>query len=55
MVMGDLVNAGDVVSTGADSMAVFVAETSAYLLRENTRLTLESQSAGKHGRIPGNC
>ncbi len=43
--IGDLVNAGDVVSTGEESMAVFVADTSAYLLRENTRLTLESQSA----------
>lgn len=43
--IGDLVDAGDVVSTGADSMAVFVAGTSAYLLRENSRLTLESQSS----------
>jgi hypothetical protein len=39
-VIGTPVNAGDTVTTGADSFAVFVAGLDAFLLRENGRLTL---------------
>ena len=45
---GASVKAGDVITTGADSSAIIVTDMSAYLIRENSRLVLEStQSPGE--------
>jgi hypothetical protein len=42
-VIGTPVNAGDTVTTGADSFVVFVAGLDAFLLRENGRLALSGE------------
>ncbi len=43
--VGSAVKPGDVITTGPDSMAVFVVGKDVYLIRENTRVDLESESA----------
>jgi hypothetical protein len=45
--LGATVNAGDIVSTGAASLAIFVIAKEVYMLRENTRLELVGQSSEK--------
>lgn len=42
---GDIVSAGDLVATGANSMALFVCQTSAYMMREKSRLIVESSGS----------
>ncbi len=42
---GSLVTPGDTVTTGADAMAIFLIGRDVYLVRDNTRLELDSQSA----------
>ena len=42
---GAIVNPGDIVTTGADAMTIFLVGKDVYLLRENTRLELGSESA----------
>lgn len=43
--VGSAVKPGDVITTGPGSMAVFVVGKDVYLIRENTRVDLESESA----------
>ncbi|KPJ75905.1 MAG: hypothetical protein AMJ54_13625 [Deltaproteobacteria bacterium SG8_13] len=42
---GSVVTAGDTVTTGADAMAIFLIGKDVYLVRDNTRLELDSESA----------
>jgi hypothetical protein len=43
--IGSPVKPGDVVTTGPDSMAIFVIGKDVYLIRDNTRIDLQSESA----------
>ncbi len=43
--IGSTVKAGDAISTGPASLAIFVLEKDVYMLRENTRLELGSESS----------
>lgn len=45
VVAGDIVQPGDVVTTGPDSLVVFVLNQSVYLVRDNSRVELGSQSS----------
>lgn len=46
--IGTPVKQGDVVTTGPDSFAIFVVGKSVYLLRDNTRLELDSEISDKY-------
>ncbi len=45
--VGALVQPGDIVTTGPDSMAIFIINSSVYLIRENTRVDLSSETSEK--------
>lgn len=44
---GDIVSTGDIITTGAASMAMFVCGTSAYMMRENSRLIMDSSDTSE--------
>lgn len=45
--IGLLVQSGDIVTTGPDSMVIFIIDKSVYLVRDNTRLEFSLETSGK--------
>ncbi|NJL60191.1 MAG: FecR domain-containing protein, partial [Desulfobacteraceae bacterium] len=52
--LGSIVRAGDIVTTGPASLAIFVAGKDVYMLRDHTRLELGGSSSEKFKENPVN-